>query len=61
MMRLMIQFRTLIAAARSASIKAITGTIVQMSKITTTISLAMEEQGSAAQEIARNIQSVAAG
>jgi methyl-accepting chemotaxis protein len=43
------------------SINAITGTIAQMSQITTTISAAVEEQGSATQEIARNIQSVAAG
>jgi methyl-accepting chemotaxis protein len=42
-----------------SSIKAITGTIAQMSQITTTISAAVEQQGAATQEIARNIQSVA--
>ncbi len=44
-----------------SSINAITGTIAQMSQITTTISSAVEQQGAATQEIARNIQSVAAG
>jgi methyl-accepting chemotaxis protein len=44
-----------------ASIAAITGTIAQMSQITNTISVAVEQQGAATQEIARNIQSVSAG
>ena len=35
--------------------------IAQMSEITVTISAAIEEQGAATREIARNIQSVAAG
>ena len=44
-----------------AAINGITQTIAQMSEITVTISAAIEEQGAATREIARNIQSVAAG
>jgi methyl-accepting chemotaxis protein len=43
------------------SIAAITGTIAQMSEITSGISTAVQEQGSATREIASSIQSVAAG
>jgi methyl-accepting chemotaxis protein len=43
------------------SIGGITGTIAQMSEITSNISSAIDQQGSATREIARNIQSVAAG
>jgi methyl-accepting chemotaxis protein len=43
------------------AINGITQTIAQMSEITVTISAAIEEQGAATREIARNIQSVAAG
>ena len=44
-----------------ASIGGITETIAQMSEITLSISTAVEQQGGATREIARNIQSVAAG
>jgi methyl-accepting chemotaxis protein len=44
-----------------SAINGITQTIAQMSEITVTISAAIEEQGAATREIARNIQSVAAG
>jgi methyl-accepting chemotaxis protein len=44
-----------------AAINGITQTIAQMSEITVAISAAIEEQGAATREIARNIQSVAAG
>jgi methyl-accepting chemotaxis protein len=44
-----------------AAINGITQTIAQMSEITVTISAAIEEQGAATREIARNIQQVAAG
>ena len=44
-----------------ASIGGITETIAQMSEITVSISTAVEQQGDATREIARNIQSVAAG
>jgi methyl-accepting chemotaxis protein len=44
-----------------AAINGITQTIAQMSEITVSISAAIEEQGAATREIARNIQSVAAG
>src|SRR4051794_41344862 len=44
-----------------ASIGGITETIAQMSEITVSISTAMDQQGDATREIARNIQSVAAG
>ena len=44
-----------------ASIGGITETIAQMSEITVSISTAIEQQGDATREIARNIQSVAAG
>ncbi len=43
------------------AISGITQTIAQMSEITVGISAAIEEQGAATREIARNIQSVAAG
>lgn len=43
------------------AINGITETIAQMSEITVSISTAMEQQGDATREIARNIQSVAAG
>jgi methyl-accepting chemotaxis protein len=43
------------------AINGITQTIAQMSEITVSISAAIEEQGAATREIARNIQSVAAG
>ena len=43
------------------SIGGITGTIAQMSEITVSISSAIDQQGDATREIARNIQSVAAG
>ena len=44
-----------------AAINGISQTIAQMSEITMTISAAIEEQGAATREIARNIQSVAVG
>src|SRR3984893_10280241 len=44
-----------------ASIGGITQTIAQMSEITVSISTAIEQQGDATREIARHIQSVAAG
>jgi methyl-accepting chemotaxis protein len=44
-----------------AAINGITQTIAQMSEITVTISAAIEEQGAATREIARNIQQVATG
>ncbi len=44
-----------------AAINGITQTIAQMSEITVSISTAVEQQGAATREIARNIQSVAAG
>jgi methyl-accepting chemotaxis protein len=44
-----------------AAINGITQTIAQMSEITVSISTAIEQQGDATREIARNIQSVAAG
>jgi len=44
-----------------SAINGITQTISQMSEITVTISAAIEEQGAATREIARNIQQVAAG
>jgi methyl-accepting chemotaxis protein len=44
-----------------SAISGITQTIAQMSEITVTISAAIEEQGAATREIARNIQQVAAG
>src|SRR4051794_41969226 len=44
-----------------ASIGGITETISQMSEITLSISTAVEQQGGATREIAKNIQSVAAG
>jgi methyl-accepting chemotaxis protein len=44
-----------------SAINGITQTIAQMSEITVTISAAIEEQGAATREIARNIQQVAAG
>jgi methyl-accepting chemotaxis protein len=44
-----------------AAISGITQTIAQMSEITVGISAAIEEQGAATREIARNIQQVAAG
>jgi methyl-accepting chemotaxis protein len=47
--------------ARVAAINGITQTIAQMSEITVAISAAIEEQGAATREIARNIQSVAQG
>ena len=43
------------------AINGITETIAKMSEITVSISTAMEQQGDATREIARNIQSVAAG
>jgi methyl-accepting chemotaxis protein len=43
------------------AINGITETIAQMSEITVTISTAIEQQGDATREIARNIQSVATG
>src|SRR5260221_3250700 len=43
------------------SIGGITETIAQMSEITVSISTAIDQQGDATREIARNIQSVAAG
>jgi methyl-accepting chemotaxis protein len=43
------------------SIGGITATIAQMSEITLAISGAVEQQGAATRDIARNIQSVAAG
>jgi methyl-accepting chemotaxis protein len=43
------------------AINGITETIAQMSEITVSISTAIEQQGDATREIARNIQSVAAG
>jgi len=43
------------------AINGITETIAQMSEITVSVSTAMEQQGDATREIARNIQSVAAG
>ena len=42
-----------------ASIGGITETIARMSEITVSISTAVEQQGGATREIARNIQSVA--
>ena len=44
-----------------SSIGGITETIAQMSEITVRISSAIDQQGDATREIARNIQSVAAG
>jgi hypothetical protein len=44
-----------------AAISGITQTIAQMSEITVGISAAIEQQGTATREIARNIQQVAAG
>jgi methyl-accepting chemotaxis protein len=44
-----------------SAINGITQTIAQMSEITVSISTAIEQQGEATREIARNIQSVAAG
>ena len=44
-----------------SAISGITETIAQMSVITSSISTAIEQQGDATREIARNIQSVAAG
>jgi methyl-accepting chemotaxis protein len=44
-----------------AAINGITQTIAQMSEITVSISTAIEQQGEATREIARNIQQVAAG
>jgi methyl-accepting chemotaxis protein len=44
-----------------SAINGITQTIAQMSEITVSISTAIEQQGDATREIARNIQSVAAG
>jgi methyl-accepting chemotaxis protein len=44
-----------------AAIKAIGGTISRISDIATTIAAAMEEQGAATQEIARNVQQAAKG
>ena len=44
-----------------AAINGITQTIAQMSEITSSISTSIEQQGEATREIARNIQSVAAG
>jgi methyl-accepting chemotaxis protein len=44
-----------------ASIGGITATIAQMSEITVSLSTAIDQQGNATREIARNIQSVAAG
>jgi methyl-accepting chemotaxis protein len=43
------------------AINGISRTIAQMSEITSSISTAMEQQGDATREIARNIQSAAAG
>jgi len=43
------------------SIGGITATIAQMSEITVSLSTAIDQQGDATREIARNIQSVAAG
>jgi methyl-accepting chemotaxis protein len=43
------------------AINGISRTIAQMSEITASISIAMEQQGDATREIARNIQSAAAG
>ena len=43
------------------AIKAISGTIVRISEISSTIASAVEEQGAATQEIARNIQQAAQG
>ena len=48
-------------AGVSDSIGGITETIAQMSEITVSLSTAIEQQGDATREIARNIQSVAAG
>ena len=50
--------------ATSASVvamKGIAGTIAKMSEIASTIAAAVEEQGAATQEIARNVQQAAAG
>ena len=44
-----------------AAIKEIGGTIGRISEIATTIAAAIEEQGAATQEIARNVQQAAAG
>ena len=44
-----------------AAISGITETIAQTSEITVSVSTAMDQQGDATREIARNIQSVAAG
>jgi len=44
-----------------SAINGITQTIAQMSEITVSISTAIEQQGEATREIARNIQSVAGG
>ena len=43
------------------AIRGITGTIRQMSEITTTIASAVEQQGAATQEIARNVQTASTG
>ena len=43
------------------AIKAITETIGQIDQISTTIASAVEEQGAATQEIARNVQQAASG
>jgi methyl-accepting chemotaxis protein len=44
-----------------AAIRGIAQTIAQINEIATTIALAVEEQGAATQEIARNVQQAAAG
>jgi methyl-accepting chemotaxis protein len=44
-----------------AAIKAIGGTITRISEIATTIASAVEEQGAATGEIARNVQQAAQG
>jgi methyl-accepting chemotaxis protein len=44
-----------------AAISGITHTIAQMSEITSSIAVSIDQQGDATREIARNIQSVAAG
>ena len=46
---------------RSSAIKSIGKTIGEINEIATTIAAAVEEQGAATQEIARNVQQAAAG
>ena len=55
-----VQLKTVTATTADA-IKTITGTIRQMSEISTTIASAVEEQGAATREIARNVSEASRG